>query len=157
MGMLTYADNHAVGYFRKQGFKKQVTMKRERWQGYLKDYEGATLMECVVDPTVDYLSTRQVAEQQRQAVVAKIAEIEGREAEANGADGTAGKGGGAASSMAHGSEGGKGKDVLVTGWPAPELECRYKGELLSLPQCLQTLYDQVGAASARCHSLPGLQ
>ena len=29
-GMLTYADNHAVGYFRKQGFKKQITMKRER-------------------------------------------------------------------------------------------------------------------------------
>ena len=30
-GMLTYADNHAVGYFRKQGFKKNVIMKRERW------------------------------------------------------------------------------------------------------------------------------
>ena len=59
-GMLTYADNHAVGYFRKQGFKKNVTMKRARWQGYLKDYEGATLMECLVDPTIDYLSTRQV-------------------------------------------------------------------------------------------------
>ena len=28
-GMLTYADNHAVGYFRKQGFSKQVTLKRD--------------------------------------------------------------------------------------------------------------------------------
>ena len=73
-GMLTYADNHAVGYFRKQGFKKQVTMRRERWQGYLKDYEGATLMECIVDPAIDYLCTRQVAEQQRTVVVDKIAE-----------------------------------------------------------------------------------
>ena len=51
-----------------EGFKKNVTMKRERWQGYLKDYEGATLMECIVDPTVDYLSTRQVAEEQRGAL-----------------------------------------------------------------------------------------
>ena len=37
-------------------------MKRERWQGFLKDYEGATLMECLVDTTIDYLSTRQLAE-----------------------------------------------------------------------------------------------
>ena len=35
-GMLTYADNHAVGDFRKQGFKKNVIMKRERWQGKCK-------------------------------------------------------------------------------------------------------------------------
>ena len=52
-------------------------MKRDRWQGYLKDYEGATLMECIVDPTIDYLSTRQVAEKQREAVVAKVHELEG--------------------------------------------------------------------------------
>ena len=38
---LTYADDHAVNYFRKQGFQKQVTMSRERWKGYIKDYNGA--------------------------------------------------------------------------------------------------------------------
>ena len=74
--MLTYADNHAVGYFRKQGFKKQVTMRRERWQGYLKDYEGATLMGASSVPP-NCLCTRQVAEKQRKAVVARIAERRG--------------------------------------------------------------------------------
>ena len=47
---------------------RQVTLKRERWQGYIKDYEGATLVECCVDPTIDYLTTRQVAEKQRVAL-----------------------------------------------------------------------------------------
>jgi hypothetical protein len=37
-------------------------------------------MECLVDPTIDYLSTRQVAEQQRKAVVQKVSELERAEA-----------------------------------------------------------------------------
>lgn len=28
---LTYADNFAVGYFKKQGFTKNLTMDRDRW------------------------------------------------------------------------------------------------------------------------------
>ena len=35
-----YADNYAIGYFKKQGFTKQVTMDRSRWVGYIKDYDG---------------------------------------------------------------------------------------------------------------------
>ena len=27
-------------------------MKRERWLGYIKDYDGGTLMECAIDTTV---------------------------------------------------------------------------------------------------------
>merc|ERR1712224_857517 len=53
---LTYADNYAIGYFRKQGFTKQVTMPRERWKGYIKDYDGGTLMECKINMKVDYLN-----------------------------------------------------------------------------------------------------
>jgi histone acetyltransferase len=30
---LTYADNNAVGYFVKQGFTKEITLDKERWQG----------------------------------------------------------------------------------------------------------------------------
>lgn len=45
---LTYADNYAIGYFRKQGFTKHVSMPPERWVGYIKDYDGGTLMECTV-------------------------------------------------------------------------------------------------------------
>lgn len=70
--LLTYADNHAIGYFRKQGFVKQVTMKRNRWLGYIKDYDGGTLMECRIDLSVDYLAIRAHAEKQRQAVLQKM-------------------------------------------------------------------------------------
>lgn len=73
--LLTYADNHAIGYFRKQGFQKQVTMKRGRWLGFIKDYDGGTLMECNIDPSVDYLSIRFFAEQQRAAVEKKISTL----------------------------------------------------------------------------------
>jgi histone acetyltransferase len=76
-GMLTYADNHAIGYFAKQGFSKQVTLKRERWQGYIKDYEGATLVECLVDPTINYLTTRQIAKLQLDALLKHIREKNG--------------------------------------------------------------------------------
>jgi histone acetyltransferase len=42
---LTYADNYAIGYFKKQGFKREITLPRELWVGYIKDYEGGTLMQ----------------------------------------------------------------------------------------------------------------
>lgn len=121
-GMLTYADNHAVGYFRKQGFKKNVTMKRERWQGYLKDYEGATLMECLVDPTIDYLSTRQVAELQRQAVVKHINEFSGD-----------GSGAGAPSAATKERTEEAHRELLRNGWPIPELEVRVEGAATPVP------------------------
>lgn len=51
---MTYADNLALGYFRKQGFSKDCRMAPERWKGYIKDYQGGTMMECFVHPTIDY-------------------------------------------------------------------------------------------------------
>ena len=42
---LTYADNYAIGYFKKQGFSKQISQPRDRWFGFIKDYDGGTLME----------------------------------------------------------------------------------------------------------------
>ncbi len=41
---LTYADNFAIGYFKKQGFTKEITFPREKWVGYIKDYDSANLM-----------------------------------------------------------------------------------------------------------------
>lgn len=57
---LTYADNYAIGYFQKQGFSKQVVMPKDRWIGYIKDYDGGTLMECYIHPAMDYLSVKEV-------------------------------------------------------------------------------------------------
>jgi len=42
---LTYADNYAIGYFKKQGFTKDITLDRKAWTGYIKDYEGGTMMQ----------------------------------------------------------------------------------------------------------------
>ncbi|XP_075591215.1 uncharacterized protein LOC142598143, partial [Dermatophagoides farinae] len=53
---LTYADNFALGYFRKQGFSTTVTLARYLWFGRIKDYDGGTLMECVLNPDINYLT-----------------------------------------------------------------------------------------------------
>lgn len=41
---LTFADEFAIGYFKKQGFSKDIKLSKSVYQGYIKDYEGATLM-----------------------------------------------------------------------------------------------------------------
>lgn len=69
---LTYADNFAIGYFKKQGFSKTMSMPRERWVGYIKDYEGGTLMECFVDPRIPYLKLAELLKKQQQSVLLAI-------------------------------------------------------------------------------------
>ncbi|KAJ1929191.1 histone acetyltransferase [Tieghemiomyces parasiticus] len=51
---LTYADNYAIGYFKKQGFKKEISLDKPIWMGYIKDYEGGTLMQCSMYEEVRY-------------------------------------------------------------------------------------------------------
>ena len=62
---LTYADNYAVGYFKKQGFSKEINYARERWVGYIKDYEGGTIMHCQMLPKVRYLDVHQMLADQK--------------------------------------------------------------------------------------------
>ncbi|KAL4250023.1 Histone acetyltransferase GCN5 [Abortiporus biennis] len=71
---LTYADNYAVGYFRKQGFTKDITLDRSIWAGYIKDYEGGTIMQCTMLHKVDYLNAREIIAKQREAILEKIRE-----------------------------------------------------------------------------------
>ena len=56
---LTYADNNAIEYFRKQGFQKYVAggerfMTESRWKGYIKDYNGSTMMQCSIDRSIKH-------------------------------------------------------------------------------------------------------
>jgi hypothetical protein len=37
-----------------QGFTKEITMPREQWVGFIKDYDGGTLMEYVIHPKIPY-------------------------------------------------------------------------------------------------------
>ena len=71
MHFLTYADNYAVGYFKKQvtshiifslsslihsalqGFSKEITLDRAVWAGYIKDYEGGTIMQVFLSLLVN--------------------------------------------------------------------------------------------------------
>lgn len=75
MHFLTYADNYAIGYFKKQGFTKEISLPRSVWVGYIKDYEGGTLMQCSMIPRVKYLEVHELLAQQKEMVLAKIRSI----------------------------------------------------------------------------------
>eukprot|EP00529_Nitzschia_sp_RCC80_P013039 CAMPEP_0113492670 /NCGR_PEP_ID=MMETSP0014_2-20120614/28200_1 /TAXON_ID=2857 /ORGANISM="Nitzschia sp." /LENGTH=586 /DNA_ID=CAMNT_0000386517 /DNA_START=62 /DNA_END=1822 /DNA_ORIENTATION=+ /assembly_acc=CAM_ASM_000159 len=69
---ITYADNYAIGYFKKQGFSKQISMPKGRYQHLIKDYDGGTMMECYVHPSIDFTRVREMLEAQRQFVLSRI-------------------------------------------------------------------------------------
>lgn len=75
MHFLTYADNYAIGYFKKQGFTKEISLPRSVWVGYIKDYEGGTLMQCSMVPRVRYLEIHDLLAKQKEIVLAKIRSI----------------------------------------------------------------------------------
>ncbi|KAF2401902.1 Bromodomain-containing protein [Trichodelitschia bisporula] len=75
MHFLTYADNYAIGYFKKQGFTKEVTLERSRWMGYIKDYEGGTIMQCTMLPRIRYLEASRMIVKQKEVVMAKIRSV----------------------------------------------------------------------------------
>ena len=52
--LLTYADNFAIGYFQKQGFTADITLPQSQWKGYIKDYDGGTMMGCRMYQHIDY-------------------------------------------------------------------------------------------------------
>ena len=71
---LTYADEHAIGYFKKQAFSPEITLKEEFYLGYIKDYEGATLMECKLSPNIVYTQLTSVLHIQKEIVKRLIQE-----------------------------------------------------------------------------------
>lgn len=73
--LITFADNNAVGYFQKQGFTKEIMMEREKWYGYIKEYDGGTIMECQLDGHVSYVDFVNQIREQRKAVEAKVREM----------------------------------------------------------------------------------
>lgn len=69
---LTYADNYAIGYFKKQGFTKEVGLDRSVWAGYIKDYEGGTIMHCSMLERVKYLEVATMLAKQKEVILAEI-------------------------------------------------------------------------------------
>eukprot|EP00038_Savillea_parva_P010621 m.191540 g.191540 ORF g.191540 m.191540 type:complete len:1007 (+) comp18375_c0_seq1:116-3136(+) len=68
----TYADNDAIGYFKKQGFTMNITLPKRSTHGYIKDYDGGTQMQCVLHPGVDYLRLPQMIEHQKVVLMQAI-------------------------------------------------------------------------------------
>ena len=58
---LTYADNFALGFFRKQGFVTDFSsiLHESFWKGYIKDYDGGTLMICKLELDINYATIQQ--------------------------------------------------------------------------------------------------
>jgi histone acetyltransferase len=69
---ITYADNYAIGYFKKQGFTKTISMPKGRYQGLIKDYDGGTMMECYVHPSIDFTRIPQMLAVQRKFILDRI-------------------------------------------------------------------------------------
>jgi histone acetyltransferase len=72
---LTYADNYAIGYFKKQGFTKEITLDKPIWMGYIKDYEGGTLMQCTMLPKVRYLDAGRMLGLQKAVILRRIKQL----------------------------------------------------------------------------------
>lgn len=69
---ITYADNYAIGYFKKQGFTKSVQMHKSRFQGLIKDYDGGTIMECYIHPSIDFTRVNETIAAQKQFILDRI-------------------------------------------------------------------------------------
>ncbi|XP_041363170.1 histone acetyltransferase KAT2A-like [Gigantopelta aegis] len=65
---LTFADEYAIGYFKKQGFSKEIKLPKSAYLGYIKDYEGATLMGCELNPRIKYTEFSQIIGKQKQII-----------------------------------------------------------------------------------------
>ncbi|XP_038218965.1 histone acetyltransferase KAT2A isoform X1 [Zerene cesonia] len=75
---LTFADEFAIGYFKKQGFSKDIKLPRAMYQGYIKDYEGATLMHCELNPRIVYTKFTSVIRRQKE-IVKKLIDMRQKE------------------------------------------------------------------------------
>lgn len=71
---LTYADEHAIGYFKKQGFSKDITLARPIYTGFVKEYDKATLMHCELNPSIVYTQFTAVIQKQREILKELIAQ-----------------------------------------------------------------------------------
>jgi histone acetyltransferase len=72
MHFLAYADDFAIGFFKKQGFTEEITLSKSAWVGYIKDYNGATIMQHTMLERVRYLEIRRMLQKQKECVLAKI-------------------------------------------------------------------------------------
>jgi histone acetyltransferase len=52
--------------FPPQGFSKEIKLGKAAYLGYIKDYEGATLMGCELNPRIKYTEFSSVIRKQKE-------------------------------------------------------------------------------------------
>ncbi|KAL7078147.1 hypothetical protein ACQ4LE_002328 [Meloidogyne hapla] len=72
--LLTYADEFAIGYFIKQDFITEFALPVSRYKGYIKDYQGATLMYCQLHPKLIYIKSKQIYYNMRKIYILALKE-----------------------------------------------------------------------------------
>lgn len=65
---LTYADDFAIGYFKKQGFSKDIKLPESVYEGYIKQYVEATLMHCELNTRIVYTKFTEIIRKQKEIV-----------------------------------------------------------------------------------------
>jgi len=76
LNLLTYADDTAIGYFQRQGFSSDIEMDPKDWDiGFLKFYDSATLMHCLVDTRINYLEINHQVRMQRAIFCKKMRQL----------------------------------------------------------------------------------
>ena len=69
---LTYADNNAIEYFRKQGFAQNPDLPEPRWKGYIKDYNGSTMMQCTIQRHIRHSTLYMDIRKQKDALIKEV-------------------------------------------------------------------------------------
>lgn len=72
---LTYADNHAVEYFKKQGFTKNLRIPDDQYKGYIKDYYGGTLMDCYINKKIDFRNISKIIKDHKELLVQVVSKV----------------------------------------------------------------------------------
>ena len=52
-----------------QGFSKEIKIPKTKYVGYIKDYEGATLMGCELNPRIPYTEFSVIIKKQKEVSV----------------------------------------------------------------------------------------
>ena len=73
--LVTYADNHAIEYFKKQGFSTKLRIPEEQYKGYIKHYDGGTIMDCYVNKKIDFKNISVILKKQKEFIMNIIANV----------------------------------------------------------------------------------
>lgn len=55
-----------LSFFLLQGFSKDIKVPKAKYVGYIKDYEGATLMGCELNPRIPYTEFSVIIKKQKE-------------------------------------------------------------------------------------------